>query len=172
MRERGDGSFRWKRKRAEVRLYLGAPYGRRAFLLTPAITTDGPASERATLLAGFASSLRTKGRVALALPLLERLAAAEGPRDVKTTSAALDAVLVGDSAPLPTGEATFGKLAEQWTSGELARLYPDHVKDVDHTINKYRLEKHVLPLLREVPIARGEGRCARGGVAGRRYFGV
>jgi integrase len=36
---------------------------------------------------------------------------------------------------------TFQQVAKKWTSGELHRDHPDHVKDKDHTDDKSRLEK-------------------------------
>jgi integrase len=49
---------------------------------------------------------------------------------------------------------TFGELADEWTSGRLAKAHPDHVKlrrDVAHT--KSRLANHVLPIVGSVPVA-------------------
>lgn len=48
---------------------------------------------------------------------------------------------------------TFGDVARKWTSGELHRDHPAHVKDIDHDQNKQRLDKHVLPFIGEIPIA-------------------
>ena len=54
-----------------------------------------------------------------------------------------------------TGDAvTFRTFAERWTSGELARVYPDHVpvkSSVSDDIE--RLEKHVYPRVKDVPLA-------------------
>src|SRR4029077_20007197 len=50
--------------------------------------------------------------------------------------------------------ATFRACAERWTSGELARVYPDHVPvkaSVGDDIE--RLEKHVYPRVVDVPLA-------------------
>ena len=47
---------------------------------------------------------------------------------------------------------TFGDIAKAWTKGELHKKYPAHVKEIDQEINKMRLDKHILPTVREVPI--------------------
>ena len=153
MADNPPGSFRWKHQRAEVRAYLGSPHGRRSFLLTPAITTDAAAEQRAALFAAFVRRLRSTERVALALPLLERLAAVEGARDVKAVTNALEAVLSGETVALPKSETTFGELTRQWTSGELARLYPDHVR-VKDTSGKdaQRFESYLREHIGPVPL--------------------
>ncbi len=48
---------------------------------------------------------------------------------------------------------TFRALAEDWTSGELARRHPDHVK-VKKTAHddELRLEKHVYPHVGDIEI--------------------
>jgi len=49
---------------------------------------------------------------------------------------------------------TFGDVAKKWTDGELARDYPDHVREKRSAPDdKSRLDKHVLPVVRDVPIA-------------------
>lgn len=47
---------------------------------------------------------------------------------------------------------TFGDIADAWTKGELHEKHPAHVKKIDQAINKMRLDKHILPIVREVPI--------------------
>lgn len=151
--EQHRGSIRWRGGRADVRLSLGAPHGRRTFLLPHTLTRE-QAEERVGALARLAARLRAAGRVALALPLLARLATVEGPRDAKVTTEAIEAVLAGDTVVLPTGETTFGELAQRWTSGELTRLYPDHVRPKS-TAGKdaQRFESYLLEPIGPVPLA-------------------
>lgn len=48
---------------------------------------------------------------------------------------------------------TFRAFAERWTGGELAKLYPDHVKAKKTAADDvWRLEKHVYPVLGDKPI--------------------
>ena len=79
------------------------------------------------------------------------------PAEVRETPAALLASWDRVVAELLVDEKagpTFGDVARDWTSGELARRYPDHVKhrrsaDTDGL----RLARHVLPVVKDVPIA-------------------
>ena len=50
-------------------------------------------------------------------------------------------------------EDTFGDLASRWTSGDLHRLHPDHiVKKASVKDDEERLEKHILPHVKDVPV--------------------
>ncbi len=54
----------------------------------------------------------------------------------------------------PSAVVTFKKFADRWTSGELHRLYPDHVplkKTSDEDAG--RLEKWIYPVVQDVPLA-------------------
>src|SRR5690606_25797759 len=61
-------------------------------------------------------------------------------------------LLVDDA---PNMVPTFGELADKWTSGELAELYPDHVA-VKRSVetDKTRLKHHILPHVKDVPLTR------------------
>lgn len=152
-RERGKGQVRWYKGKASVRIPLGAPFGRRTFALASSLTTEAAADERAALLATIAAQLRAAGKLAIGLPLLERLATRETPAELATTAGALDALLQGKASARPGASTTFGELAERWTSGELARLYPDHVRTAEHDNNRGTLNKHVLPIVGPIPIS-------------------
>lgn len=81
--------------------------------------------------------------------------AAQSDKDPGEMLAAVEAICSGAvevSAGGPSG--TFGWLAERWTSGVLAREYPDYVKRIDHKTAKNisRLDTHILPTLRDVPL--------------------
>jgi hypothetical protein len=53
-----------------------------------------------------------------------------------------------------TESATFGSIATRWTSGELAREYPDHVRAKDSARDDLsRLRTHVLPHVGDVLVA-------------------
>ena len=155
MRGRGEGQIRWNGARASVRLALGPPVGRRTFVLASSITGEAEAEQRRAVLADLAARLRTAGRLVLALPLLERLASREGPRDVAACTAAIETLIRGEASPLPPKVPTFGELAGQWTENQLSERFPDHIPKRDHKIDSYRLEKHVLPVIRDVPMADG-----------------
>src|SRR5262245_43922025 len=95
----GKGSIRWSGGRAHVRIGLGPPFGRRTFVLAPNITTEARAEERRAVLADLAGRLRVAGRLAAALPLLERLASREGAREVASVRAAIETMIKGDASP-------------------------------------------------------------------------
>ena len=62
----------------------------------------------------------------------------------------------GEARPIadPSKPVTFRALGERWTSGELARLYPDHVTHKERAdIDRQQLERYVYPLLEHVTIA-------------------
>jgi integrase len=157
MRERGSGQVRWNNGRASGRVPLGPPFGRRTFALSPTLTTEEEAAARLELLASYAKRLRAAGQLARGVKVLEELAAVESPRAVKAAKLALEVLLGGEAVAPPTGGTTFGELAKQWTTGELARLYPDHVPTINHESNVYRLDKHILPIVGPVPVAAFEG---------------
>jgi len=127
----------------------------RARIALPTCTTEAQALERCALLAGLAAKLRAAGVAAdLSRTMLERV----GARDGKALAAELAAVnlVCSDKArriASPAG-ATFEEVGVRWTSGELARLYPDQVK-VKRTNerDRQRLETYVYPLVRGLPIA-------------------
>jgi integrase len=49
---------------------------------------------------------------------------------------------------------TFRELAERWTSGALARQYPDHVREKRSAEDdRLRFERHVYPVVGEIPLA-------------------
>lgn len=58
-----------------------------------------------------------------------------------------------EASPAPNGP-TFGDVARRWTSGELARTYPDHVRAKRSAADDVqRLDAYVLPHLKDTPIA-------------------
>ena len=62
----------------------------------------------------------------------------------------------GPAPSTPNGAITFQRLGKRWTSGELARQYPDHVKPKRSADDdRYRLEKHIYPYVGDVPIVEG-----------------
>lgn len=152
----GKGALRWSGGRAHVRLVLGAPFGRRTFVLAPNITTESGANARRDLLSSLAARLRVAGRLAAALPLLDRLASRESERELRAVTGAIETLIKGEASPLlPEGVISFRELARQWTENELSARFPDHIPKRNHDIDRQRLGKHVLPVIGEVPVADG-----------------
>ncbi len=101
---------------------------RRAFRL-PSIGDDAAARERADALAQLAADLRAAG---VARELVQRLVAAgAGARSSAELGEVLETgrrVAAGELRPRPTNATTFRELGAMWTSGELHRRWPDHVR--------------------------------------------
>jgi integrase len=77
------------------------------------------------------------------------------PRAQATADAWLERMARENAGPAPTTPRapTFQDIGERWTSGELARLYPDHVKAKGTAeADRRRLESYVYPIVRGVPI--------------------
>lgn len=108
------------------------------------------ARERTALLAEMARRLTDAARTDVARPLLERAAKAEGKAlsDVVEASRRLAS---GAAVPVST-LATFREFGEKWTSGELHRRYPDHVKAIGQDDNRERLRKYVYPFVGDVAL--------------------
>lgn len=155
MPREASASLRLRNGKFSVRAWLGA--GRRILVALPTCSSPPDpqkAEERRALLADLARRLRPVGRPDLAKALLERAGARDG-KALAEVCAAIDAVCAGGTEPtqLP-GVATFGEFAERWTSGELRKLYPDHVADkASVKDDEWRLGRHVYPIVETVPLA-------------------
>ena len=156
MPRKRTGEVRWRNGRASVRLTL-RPKLRPSFALTTCPdTAEGRAAAdaRAATLTHAANRLRRAGQLQHAVVLLRRLARAtdcELGTVLQLIDAAVIGQLVGDDEQHRA--MTFRELAKQWTSGQLAKLHPDHVKRKRSAKDDAgRLNKHVLPLVGAVPI--------------------
>lgn len=137
---------------ARVRLRPGTPEN----VPMPACSTTVDARERAALLAELGARLCAAGHVDLAPGFLERAGARVG-KALDDVVRAVDAVCSGKAAPKRRGAAakpvTFHDLGTAWTSGEIAKDHPDHVRAKGSAGNDvYRLERYVYPLVRDVRI--------------------
>ena len=128
---------------------------KRHFRLSTCFTKE-EAEARAAVMANVLRQLRSVGQGQLVEHVLRDLGEADGQK----LSAALmivDGLVDGREEvvaspienPLPTNP-TFRQFGELWTSGELHRLFPGHVKDIDHSDNTPRLEKHAYPFIGQV----------------------
>jgi integrase len=146
------GSVRLRNGKADVRLSLGD--GRRKTFQLPTCKTKAEAEKRRALLAELAAKLRAAGRIDMGLPLLERAAAREGTA-LADVVRGVEAMCKGEVLRKPTGETTFRQVAEQWLTGELTRLFPDHVKPrKDAAAQLQQLEKVVFSSVGDIPMAR------------------
>ncbi len=107
------------------------------------------------LLAGLARRLRDAGREDLVEELVDRAALAEG-RALDEVMRTVDLIISGKLAGVPK-EAdpipTIRQLGTLWTSGELRKQFPDHIKKKSTADDDAgRFEKHVYPVIGEIPI--------------------
>ncbi len=117
----------------------------------PTCSTPEQAAERSRAIAVMVAKLRRselpEGAI---LNFIDQAAS--------STEARLVAVLetVDEIAQEPALDpgTTFADVADDWTSGKLARMFPEHVKPVDHTrnANVSRLSKFITPIVGNVPI--------------------
>ncbi|MFW6087882.1 MAG: tyrosine-type recombinase/integrase, partial [Myxococcota bacterium] len=154
MPRKATGSIRFRNGKWEARVTVG-PSKRPSFQL-PTCRSEEAAQERANLLAELAQRLRKAGHEDLAPQFLERAAARDG-QGLEDVVAAVGRLCAGEVA-VPGKErtaVTFRELADQWTSGELHRRWPDHVRKKapkSVQMDRYWLERHVLPIVGDVPL--------------------
>jgi len=132
---------------ARITLEVGE---RRAFEL-PTVSDEKRARERAAVLAEMAGILRRAERLDLAPKILARAASAN-EKDLGPAREVVRGILNGNLVrELDREGMMFKQLGALWTSGELARRYPDHVKvkrSADDDLS--RLERHVYPTAGDV----------------------
>lgn len=131
-----------------ARITIG-PGKRLSFALEGA--TEAQAQERANVMADIAARLRRSIRSDQAEKILKR--AAMG-REMDAIERVVAALCRGELAPrLALAGSTYGDVARQWISGEIARQFPDRVPTkVSTRHDKSCLEHHILPFLEDVPI--------------------
>lgn len=134
----------------KVRIAPG-PDGRPTRAL-PAGLSREEAIERDTTLARLVSALREAGQAALIERVVEELVGCpreEWPRLVSYVEGKL---ITGARAPI-RDLSTVRQIGERWTSGELARSHPDHVREKRSAQDdRERLERYVYPVIGEVPV--------------------
>ena len=108
----------------------------------------------------MAAKLVKAGHERTASGILRKAADAEDARAVDRIRRLVEDLCAGryqrpaEGTPTLAGAArTFRTVAEEWTSGDFHRQWPDHVKDIDHTNNRLQLDAHVLPEIGDVGLA-------------------
>ena len=130
--------------------------GRVSRRLTACYTRD-EAVRRAAFIAEQIARLRSVQQHQFVGRLLELATIVDG-RDLDRVRRGVDAIVGGDFARLieagsTSEEITFQAFAEQWTSGELRRRFPDYValkRSVAEDV--YRLRAHIYPIVGNVPL--------------------
>src|SRR5688572_8244676 len=132
MPREAKGEVRWSGGEASARITIQGRE-RKSFPL-PTCKTENEADERAALLAALAQRFRRAGVIGQpeALKLLDMAANARKallPGVLEVAGELVGGEIIADeNAPKAP---TFRELRKQWTSGELRKLHPDHVKAKD-----------------------------------------
>ena len=139
----------------EARIRVGANGERKAFALEAFSADDEQGARvRCTEMAQIAKRLRASGHLAELVQLLEMAAKARG-KAWDAVAAAVDALVgretvKGDVPPV----VTFKTFATEWTSGDLARRFPHHVKEKRSAERDEELLRlYVFPVLEDVPLS-------------------
>ncbi|MCA9625939.1 MAG: site-specific integrase, partial [Myxococcales bacterium] len=123
---------------------------RRCFALTTCATEE-EAEERTALLASLAYRLRRAGTDQETVERLVDMAAAREGAPLASVREAVEALCGSTVEDIPLGDArsacpTFKEFAQDWTSGKLAKRWPDQVAAKrSATDDEGRLSKHVYP---------------------------
>lgn len=111
----------------------------------PGCQSREEAEERALVLAEQAKAMRFAGKFTLTGPDTAAVGLLEELGRAATGEAVTDAIhVIGEFCGAPTlpkrlEGPTFSEVAKRWTSGELARQWPDHVKSKDALTDERRL---------------------------------
>lgn len=126
--------------------------GDRPEFALPKCESRRAAEERTAKLAAMAQTIRGKVDSKTARALLARAASAS-TKAFPAMEAAAKAIAAGEARPIGGEGTTVADLAELWTSGELARQYPDHIR-AKRTVrdDRWRFETYILPLVGHVRI--------------------
>jgi len=123
---------------------------RRPFRL--AVSSDTEAEERNALLVALALRLRPHATADEIAKLVQRAAGAAGATAKKTLQEIEEAACLIESGETATASSalapSFADFAKSWTSGELRKKHPDHVRDKDHDRDVQILRMYVNPCMR------------------------
>ncbi len=140
-----------KRGKFYARITLGPK--RRPAILLPTCATQEEADTRAELLSGLAGKLRKAGQIEQAPDILNRAGEAAERKPLDAVIRLVDQLERGEWTRKTSSGTTLRQLGERWTSGELARLHPDHIREKGTATNdKGRLELYVYPEVANVAI--------------------
>jgi integrase len=133
--------------------------GHRTGERAPWASSRQEAIERGKLVQTWVNALRAAGQDDFVGKVIEQGALASTPERLAAVAHNVEVLTAGrfdriEPAKKKGGPVTFRTFAERWTSGELARLYPDNVKEKSSAEDDVeRLEKHVYPHVQDVPMA-------------------
>jgi integrase len=125
---------------------------RRTYQLVHA-RTEPEARERSAALAALAVRFRNAGREGETSNVLLRAAQTPTGKHWEVFLEAVDDILSGRTAGINTQRVpTFAAFALSWTSGELAKSHPDHVREKDAERDETQLRGYVYPVIGHLPL--------------------
>lgn len=149
MSREATGSIRWRGKAAQFRITIAGKH----YAVPIRCHGADEARDRCVLLTSVGRRLHASGHGADTQLWLANIAGAADGKDLDDLLDGLDDLCAGRVELRDVAKSgTFAALAERWTSGELARLYRDHIKAIDHRANKSYLNSHILPHVGGVPV--------------------
>lgn len=136
------------------RFYANTRYGRgkRLEVRVPWAKSLEDAEGRAKIIGEAAASLASIGRRDLVKNTAKQIAEAPTEARLERVQSAIAKIVKGGKLVGATADTTLEEWANRYTSGELARLYPDTVKARNHKNDVSRLREYILPLIGDVPV--------------------
>lgn len=137
-----------------IRRYARVRIGRkkRETITLAACSSFEAATERAALIADVANELLAAGRADKVKDFAMQLGAAESAKVIAAIRYSVARLIVQGARP--STEITVKKFGEQWTGGDLHRLYPDYVRKKKTSDDDARLfDTYVYPLIGAKPIS-------------------
>lgn len=144
------GSARKKRGKWFARLRYGSD--QRLEMVVPWATDEEAAVARARLMAETADKLIGVGRHDLVRGTCKELALADTADRLARTQKAIAVILKSEKAVRTGRDITVKQWGQHYTSGDLHKKYPDHVKDKDYKRDAGRLRMYVYPHVGDVPV--------------------
>jgi integrase len=146
------GNVRWVGGVAVARITVVSD--RREDFRMPSCTTEADARERSKLLASIAKRLRLATADEETKRKALELVAAATARTLHNAVAVIEDLIGGKLVPISRSAApTFKEVAERWTNGELARQYPDQVREKRSVSDDVsRFTNYIYPVIGHLPI--------------------
>ncbi len=145
------GNVYWKHGKWYARVTLGN--GERPSFMLPTCADETSARARVLLLNEMVENLRAAGHGEHARAVITRAAVREG-KALEEVQHAIQLIVAGKAIPKRIDRIpTIAELGRQWTRGDLARAYPDHIHNKRSAQSDiWRLERYVYPVIGRVRI--------------------
>lgn len=146
------GSARRKRGKWFARLRFGNGLRLEQVLPWATESDEQAATERAQLMAETADKLVAIGRADLVKGMCREFARASTQEAIDRARATVAVILKGEKAIRTGKDITTKQWGMHYTSGDLAKKFPDHVYDKDYKRDAGRLRMYVYPIVGDVPV--------------------